>query len=172
MCECPGSPFPCHGAGLASLQPWWGLAQHSLGEHSKENSQPLGKGNLPSAPLLDTMGFTGTELERLKAPCLDPAFTPVTSTGCLPNWALLVGAQRSADSHQSFHNFLPLFDAVAWLLSMALSDREPKMNCKGTGACVFVWLFFPSQSPSCCFINALLTHTCARGGQGTFASQK
>lgn len=107
----------------------------------------------------------------MKAPCLDPAFTPVTSTGCLANWALLVGAQRSPDSRQSFHNFLPQFDAVVWLL-LPLSGREPKRKCKGMGACHFVWLFFPFQSPGCCLINALLTYTCARGGQGTFTSQK
>lgn len=45
LCECPGSHFPCLGAGLGSLHPWWALAQHSLWEHSKEKSQPLGKGS-------------------------------------------------------------------------------------------------------------------------------
>lgn len=77
------------------------------------------------------------------------------------NAAVLPQAQESTDSHQSFHNFLPQIHAVVSILTMPFSGKEPWVNGKGASPCYFVWVYFPSQSPDGCFINALVTHLCA-----------
>lgn len=104
--------------------------------------------------------------ERLKAPCLCSSSTPATS-----HWHRMPPHDLSLWSpacHRSFHDFLPQFWAVIWLQTEPFDGREPKINCKGAclGLCFSPkpWLLF--------FLSALLTHICAWGGSGTYASQE
>lgn len=158
--------LPLPGAGLGSCSPggdWHSTAWESIARRI-HNLQ--GRGSC--CQHLWNHRFYRHRAGETEARCLT---LPSLLSPAQGAWALL-GTQGSPDSHQPFHNFLPQFDAIVWLLTMPLVEESLRWTAKEWVLAILFGCFFPFRNPGCCFINALLTHTCAGGGQGTFASQK
>lgn len=153
LCVYPGPPFPCHRAGQETRQPQPGaFTAYPLTQETPVAAQQGEVANFKEEET-DTCSFAwnhrfyrkrrGETEGSLPALFLCSCHQQLGHRRLGESGTAGLSPEQSPASHQPFHNFLPQFHAVVWLLSMPFSRREPKMNCKGASAYRFVcWLFF------------------------------